>query len=208
MEIKLRNELRLFPSDTIELQEGLTFVAGCNGAGKSTLLREISSYCDKNKITNCYLDCSEKFTCSDAEQLPEYSAQVVILKGWRSEHEHYEDMFAEWVGAIRPPDSFRDKDFFVIIDGLDSGGDIVNFKKHINLFKLITKDAKERGIRMYLLVSCNNFFYLAYAKKGEVLFVPTFTTKKLPAYREEDFKWYVQDIQVSYKARCALDDDG
>ncbi|MCM1322876.1 MAG: ATP-binding protein [Acetobacter sp.] len=199
--LQLKDEFNIFTQTEVTFSEGLTFLAGCNGAGKSTILSELQSYCEENKVHHVYLDASRTFNEYNLEHLPDWSASLVLSKQFRSEHEHYEDMFAEWVGKVRPPDKFRGKNFFVLIDGLDSGGDVINFNRHLELFKLMVDDALQRGIHFYLIVSCNNFFYLSYATKGNMLLVPHFISKPLPAYGVQCFTQYIDDMNTCYKVK-------
>ena len=52
--IKLKNELEIFPTTELELEEGLTVIAGCNGAGKSTLLSDIKLFCKEREQQAVY----------------------------------------------------------------------------------------------------------------------------------------------------------
>ena len=199
--IKLKNELEIFPTTELELEEGLTVIAGCNGAGKSTLLSDIKLFCKEREQLAVYLDCVTKFQSADLNYVTDFAPETVMMKAWRSEHEHYEGMFAEWVGRVRPSDKFKGKTVFILIDGLDSGGDVTNFQRHLDLFDLMVQDAKERDIHMYLLVTCNNFHYLSQAKSGKVLFSPTFERRVLPAYKDTEYKEYIKDIRRTVRAR-------
>ncbi len=202
--IQLKDELNIYSVKEVELVSGLTIVTGCNGAGKSTLLSEINDICKDEGVTSVYLDCRDLFTQRDANYIPQKYTMSVLNARFRSEHEHYEDMFYDWVGGVRPPDRFRGKKFVILIDGLDSGGDVVNFASHVDLFNLIVDDASARGVKLYLLVTCNNFDYLCNSKKGRVLYCPTMQVKSLPAYKKEEYEEYSKDIRNTARVRGFL----
>ena len=206
MKVELKDENNIFKKKEIDIPDGLSIVTGCNGAGKSTLLKEVKKYCEDNHIPRIYLDCSDTFTCMDLNRpgMKPYNPAVVLMKSYRSEHEHYEDMFAEWIQRVRPGPDFEGKDFVVLIDGLDSGGDVINFQRHCDLFELMANDALRRGIKYHLLITCNNFHYLSHTNSGQVIYAPALITKPLPAYKPTEYDKYVADITKSAKARKFL----
>ena len=203
MKIAIKDEIGIFKNSSfdLELEEGLTILTGCNGAGKSTLAKQIKKFLEGKDTTCCYLDCNEIFHL-DPLYLPKgFRTETALYKSWSSEHEHYESMFYDWIEIVRPSDNFKGKDFVVIIDGLDSGADICFYQRHLDLFDLMYKDARDRGINFYIIVTCNNFYYLCKAKAGEVIFIPTLERFKLPKYKEDQFMEYVKEIKKTYKAR-------
>jgi predicted ATP-dependent endonuclease of OLD family len=200
MTIELKNALEIFSTNKLELNEGTTILAGCNGSGKSTLLSEISDYFKENNIKFSYLDCDEAFHFQDINSIDDmYSLGVALQKNWCSEHEHYENMFSQWVSHVRPPDGMEE--YGIFIDGLDSGSDVYNFARHIKFFDIILSDAKQRKIKLYLVITCNNFCYLSSKLKGEAIYLPTLEKRKLPAYTTAQFDEYVKDIFKTVKER-------
>ena len=202
MLVTIKDNFSIFKAKTVMLHQGLTIIAGCNGAGKTTFCREIVRNAENKHITCAYLDCNKDFHVADLNYLDKhFSTAAAVSKLASSEHEFYERMFAEWTAQLRPGDSFRGKPFVAIIDGLDSGGDITFFQTHIDLFKLMVQDAENRGIEMYVIVTCNNFYYLAYGDSGEAIYLPTFKRKKLPVYTARQFNRYIEDIKSTAIAR-------
>lgn len=201
MKIQLRDKFKIYSNiKEFNLSEGLTILAGCNGAGKSTLISEIVAHFKENHIPFKHLDCNRSFHFRDANDIgKDYEMGIAIQKGFVSEHEHYENMFSCWVTKIRPTDDITEMGLF--IDGLDSGGDVVNYERHIALFKLICNDCKKRNIKLYLVVTCNNFSYLSAKLKGEALFLPTFDKRKLPVYDSTEFLEYIKDIKITTKVK-------
>lgn len=201
--IKDKFGLKLYKPQSVTLHTGLTILSGCNGAGKSSLLNEIHDYVVENKIDHVYLDCNESFHVSDI-QMMEKTADIMthLQKAWRSEYENYSDLFNDWIRTVRPPDSMKGKSFFVIIDGLDSGSDTHFQKMHAKLFKLMCEDATKRGIDIYLVVSCNNFYYLAADYLvGKNIQCPSLESFDLPKYKLSEFSRYIEDIEKSLKER-------
>lgn len=211
MEIILKDYFRIFEknkrevkpgltTNSFDLNPGLTFIAGCNGAGKSTLLTEIKSNFEESQIPFKYLDCRKSFHFSDISHIgKEFDTANAVSGSFRSEHEHYETMFQDWVGGVRPKDEAEKVGIF--IDGLDSGGDVIFYKKHLALFNLIADDCAKRNIECYLVVTCNNFYYLVHSPKGELIFAPSLRKQKLPAYEITEFGKYEEDIRTSAKDR-------
>lgn len=198
MEIKLHDDYKIYDGrKTVELKPGITFVTGCNGGGKSTFIKEIVRTFKDKGLTYQLLDPRNQFHVHDLNDLDDRFSQVAFLGGaFASEHEYYEDMFGSWISGCRYPDSFRGKEVGIFIDGLDSGGDVMFYKNHCSLFKVMEKDCNERGIILYLVITCNNFYYLSTdcGPAARTLFVPKFEEKKHPLYEREDFNTYVEDI--------------
>ena len=206
MLIKLKDELGIFHSNVVELNEGLTIITGCNGSGKTTLSNELEEYCKKHKIEHSYLDANDMFHKSSLEYyysptgtpITPFRQATLLQKGFLSEHEFYEAMFSDFVSCVRPAGSI--KKYFIIIDGLDSGGDIIYYQHHVELFKLILDDCKKRNIECYIVVTCNNFYYLsADILTGECIFLPDFRRASLPVYNRSEYCNYIRDINISKK---------
>lgn len=179
-----------------------TILTGCNGAGKTTICKDIVSWCKEHKYHYMFCDGSNDFHEKDADRLsPNYGIGSVLMSFWESEHEHIERMFGDFIKKTRPGDEFKGKDFFLIIDGLDSGGDVLFYRNHISLFRCIVEDALTRGIYMHLIVTCNNFYYLCHSGSAETIFVPTFRKVKGLVYKDTEYSKYVDDIMETVKAR-------
>lgn len=188
----------------VELKPGITFVAGCNGAGKSTFIKEVVETFKQQKLTYQLLDCNKDFHVQDADSLSKrYSIEDLVKGAFASEHEHYENMFMSWVSNCRYGDNYRGQEVGIFIDGLDSGGDVIFYKNHMGLFKLMEEDCRSRGIILYLIVSCNNFYYLSHGCGTNVrtLFLPQFKEYEHPVYKADEFEIYVQTIIDCAKAR-------
>lgn len=191
-----------YSADVFSLESGLTVITGCNGAGKSTLIRQIKKGLEEQNISCVYLDCSREFYNSDLETAsPVFQVGTILQQHFSSEHEHYENMFSDWVCNIRPSDKFKGKKFAIMIDGLDSGSDVIFLNNHIRLFKTIIDDAMSRDIEIYLVITCNNFHYLSQLTIGRALFVPHFRTVKLPVYKLTEYDKYFIDIRQCAKDR-------
>lgn len=95
--------------------------------------------------------------------------------------------------------------FFVVIDGLDSGGDVISFETHLKLFRLMIDDAVARDITMYVVVTCNTFHYLSYDIEGEVLFMPEIKRRKLPCYSVRQYERYIKDMRQTAVTRGFVD---
>ena len=199
--IPLKDEHNIFKCKSVEIKD-YTIVVGCNGAGKSTLCKEIVEYCKANNIAHKFCDGATDFHQKDFNYVSkDFDPRSVLLQHWESEHEHIERMFSDFVKRIRPGDEFKGKDFFLLIDGLDSGGDVYFYKQHLSLFNLIVEDAKKRGIFMHLVVTCNNFYYLCHESNSEFLFCPTFRRRIKQPYLSTEFEQYEKDIMETFKAR-------
>ena len=188
----------------VEIKPGVTFIAGCNGAGKSTFLKEVAETFKENSITYQFLDCNKEFHLHDLNFLGErFDVKSFMKQGFCSEHEHYENMFFSWMRGCRYGDEYKGKEVGIFIDGLDSGGDVVFYKAHMHLFKLIEEDCRSRGIILYLLIACNNFYYLSHGcgANARALFLPQFKEYEHPMYRTDEFDIYVQNITDCAKAR-------
>ena len=209
MIVNIKDPLDIYNgAKSFNLRPGLTILTGCNGSGKSTLCKEIVRNAKNKRVTCVYLDCNKDFHIADLNYLDKhFSTEAAMMKLISSEHEHYEKMFSEWIAQVRPGDSFCGKKFVIVIDGLDSGGDVTYFKMHTGLFKLMVQDAQSRGIDIYLVITCNNFYYLTYEEIGETIYLPTFRRKKLPAYTFRQFNRYVEDIRATAIARGFIDEE-
>ena len=208
MRIVIKDDFDLYQGHkTAVINPGLTFIAGCNGSGKSTFVQEVARNCRNKRIALSYLDCRRAFNLSDLEQINTkyFNLETVIRQAISSEYEHYQDMFADWISKVRPGNSFEGKRYVVVIDGLDSGGDIVHFETHLKLFSLMVKDADSRGIEIYVLVTCNNFYYLSRATEGEVLFMPEIKRRKLPCYSVRQYERYIKDMRQTAVTRGFVD---
>lgn len=205
MEIKLQDKYKIYHRrKPVELKPGITFVVGCNGSGKSTFIEEVVENFKRKELTYQLLDARRQFHMHDLNDLDDrFSAAAFLGGAFASEHEYYEDMFSSWIGGCRYSDKFKGKEVGIFIDGLDSGGDVMFYKNHCSLFKLIEKDCRERGIILYLVITCNNFYYLSTdcGPNARTLFMPKFEEKRHPLYDRTDFNAYVEDIMKTVEQR-------
>lgn len=184
----------------LELRPGLIFLAGCNGAGKTTLLLDIIDTFKKAGLRFKHFDWRglARETNLDVAQNP----MTTVAANFRSEHEATELHFFDWVGTARPTET--DKPFGLFIDGLDSGGDVFFYRQHLSFFKSVIQDAKQRGIEFYLIVTCNNFYYLSHAPEGSnILWMPSLAYAE--PYQTTEFDKYTEDVLNSAKLRGFTD---
>lgn len=195
------NGLGLWKKDSFTLYPGLTFLVGCNGSGKTSTLEEIKLNFELD-TTVVHLDARRDFHITNLEDpiLAKKGLNLgsVLQGSWESEHEAYERLFSDWVSKIRPSDEYKGKSFVVLIDGIDSGGDVFFYNRHLKFFNFMLKDIEARGIIGYLVVTCNNFYYLCHPELlGDIsgancLWLPSLEYKGF--FTSSEFENYTSEI--------------
>lgn len=154
-------DFKMFKKKNIVLEEGLTVLVGCNGAGKTTLLKQIENNLNKNNIPVLYHDNltngeralrEKSLWTSDLSTL----ARTVI----NSEGENIVEVMgfvAKEIGQMvrDNPDS---KEYWILLDAVDSGLDIDNIntlKQDLVKFILDTESSPER--KFYFIISANSY---------------------------------------------------
>lgn len=171
----------------ITLEPGITVLVGCNGAGKTTLLMNIKEHCNSNKIPCHMYDNirdggnshvgSMLFGCGE---LPCDNMGTAISIWTASEGEaikinvgRHSTLYKEFLKT----GSFKDRSYrfsrlfnedkeeklpetnirVLLFDATDSGLSIDSVCEIKSLFELIKKDAEEKGLELYLIISANEY---------------------------------------------------
>lgn len=168
---------------TVELKEGLTVLIGCNGSGKTTLLKNIESQCKKEKINvYSYNNLHDGGHHALSSYLFHGDMDMLANTAFRSEGEAISDnlgyqatKFRQFLVEGEEADAatkiFMDEEDYkrdvearmssnkrvMLFDAVDSGLSIDQVREVKHLFNMMQVDAKNLGIELYIIVSCNEF---------------------------------------------------
>lgn len=187
----------LFSKTKANIKPGLTVLVGCNGSGKTTFLRLVRKQLDKKKIPYVNFDnYTQGHTNAMSERLLVNDFQGLALLAFHSEGERIVDSLGLTVSKIGRAvrSAQNDSDMFVLLDACDSGlsaDQIVDLK---DCFKFIIQDAKDKNVRVYILMASNTF-ETAYCERS--LDVSTFTEYCFTSY--EAYRDFIIHTSRNYK---------
>ena len=170
----------------ITINPGLTVLTGCNGSGKTTLLQNIHQFCNNNNIP-CHLydnlrdggnssvlgallsgykefDCDNMyfgasvFNSSEGEAIKAMIGRQSTLYKEFIKTGHYKNKDYKFKKIFNDvPDIIDDNRRILLFDASDSGVSIDSICEIKELFKNIIKDAEEKCIEMYIIISANEY---------------------------------------------------
>lgn len=169
---------RLCEAKEVEINPGLTILAGCNGAGKSTMLHDIAKYTSKNHIPTLsynHRTQGEHHATDRAKNMEDFAIAISGL--FCSEGENININLAGMIPKIRnfiktgdngehanrmsskhtPDDELLVKnERWLLFDAIDSGSSIDNIRSMRKLFDTVLK-TRPNDINVYIVVSANSY---------------------------------------------------
>lgn len=169
MKVKLNknywnSEEPLYKKNIVELNPGVTVLAGRNGSGKTTFLRQLKQLLDKSKIPylsyDNVFDGGSKAANDVLEGISFFKdtknkAEVFATKCLSSEGQNIIinlNEFARTVGTFMKNNRDKEK-VFILFDAIDSGLSIDNIIEVKNFLKIIANDAPNA----YIIVTANSY---------------------------------------------------
>ena len=149
---------QIFENDHACFHEGLTAIIGRNGSGKSTLLNMIKDYLEQENKKYIYYDnYNDGGSSGLSNALYRSDIETFASAAFASEGQRimcFLGTIATKIGqTIRSnPDL---KEYWVLLDGIDSGASVDNIGNMCELFDLIIKTNPDKKI--YILVSSNTY---------------------------------------------------
>ena len=168
---------------SISIQEGVTVVVGCNGAGKSTLIHNISEQLKEEHITvlmynnlhdggsysfgallfdGDYSGAASMWASSEGEQIRQNICNIAkqvhrYLKTGNTEKSDRELTWEKLFKTESEVQKDRVDERWILLDAVDSGYSVDNVIDLKNLFNMITKDAKQLGVNLYIVITANEY---------------------------------------------------
>lgn len=154
---------KLYNTTTFTIEPGVTVLVGCNGSGKSTLLRFINRQLEDEEIPRLFFNNLHDGGTSSIDRAMFYGdMNFVMQNAMASEGERIFNNICQIASrcgrAIRTAKQKDKKEFFLLLDAIDSGfsvDNIVDIKE--NLFDVLIEDAHSNGITPYIIVSANEY---------------------------------------------------
>lgn len=167
----------------IELKEGLTVLVGCNGSGKSTLLLNIENQCKKEHIhlysynnlhdgghnalssylltDNINMFAGNAFASEGEAISSNLGFQATKFRKFLAEGEEIDPFVKLMMDKKDVEDEEKElaksKVRVMLFDAIDSGLSIDQVREIKHLFSLMIEDAKNLGVELYIVASCNEF---------------------------------------------------
>lgn len=162
----------------IVFEEGLTVLVGCNGSGKTTLLMNIREQCEKENIPIIHYDnlksggsrASESamyngdfglfgslYNASEGEAVKINFGNVMAKTREFLKTGFYDTPGNRFFSALEDKKKVTDNRRVLLFDAIDSGLSIDSIIEVKKLFDLIIKDAKNLGVKVYIIVSANEY---------------------------------------------------
>ena len=165
MKLKIKKDyydegIKMFATDEISFNPGVTILVGCNGYGKSTLIQMVNNFCTKNDIQLLQYD-SEKLNSVHRNMelfLHTNQFEKLALLTSSSEGEKLTQGFSDilsQVGAFVRQRKEDNKPFVITFDAVDSGLSIDEQIEYNKVFHMIHEDIK--GLEGYIIVTSNNY---------------------------------------------------
>lgn len=204
MKLKIKKDyydegIKMFATDEISFNPGVTILVGCNGYGKSTLIQMVNNFCTKNDIQLLQYD-SEKLNSVHRNMelfLHTNQFEKLALLTSSSEGEKLTQGFSDilsQVGAFVRQRKEDKKPFFITFDAVDSGLSIDEQIEYNKVFHMIHEDIK--GLDGYILVTSNNY---ELTKGFDCMDVYDGSTVKFDNY--EDYKEFIFKTKEIKKKR-------
>lgn len=161
---KYTENRQLYLKQEHEFNEGVTILVGCNGSGKSTLLKRVRDIIVKNEdicVLEHFSRDEERFFKDRCLRAEDYGTLSASMQG--SEGENISIMmgtFFSKVGYTRKQFEDKEKKFdtvFMIMDSIDSGWSIDQYKDFNYVLNLIISDFSSLGVKVYCLISSNTY---------------------------------------------------
>lgn len=175
----------IYNKKNIEFEEGLTVLVGCNGSGKSTLLHQIKDLCEKEDIPCYYFDNLTEGGSNARDKADFYGDTMFIVQSLCSSEGENINLnicnCASKIGNFVNKNENSDK-IFILMDAVDSGLsiDYVIELKEL-LFKTILEDTYKRGLKVYIIISANEY---EMARNEKCILIPDMKYKTFKDYDE------------------------
>lgn len=174
--------VNIYNKANIEIKEGLTILVGCNGSGKTTLLRTLEGQLRKENIPVLLYDNTQQdssaskrdaLLCGDLSILAtsmtsSEGENIIINMGCVAKdigmfvrnNGKKEDKLAKLFRntSDSEEEDIEAKEFWIFFDAIDSGlsiDNVLDMKEY--LFKTIINDVTNRGKKIYIIVSANEY---------------------------------------------------
>lgn len=151
----------------ISINEGLTVLVGCNGAGKTTLLMNIKDQCRTDNILCLYYDNLKEGGSRAFEAAVIHKIELANALYNASEGEAVKINFGTVAAKIRQflkmglasknKKLLENNRRVLLFDAIDSGLSVDSVVEIRNVIDLILDDAKKIGIKVYIIISANEY---------------------------------------------------
>lgn len=169
---------KIYENDSIDIKDGVTILLGCNGSGKTTFIHQIKQCLKKDTIRDFSLlddeeDEDRTVFVTEYDELTGGRSHATEKFGFygdfdrmcrnlsSSEGENVSNNFGDYLGSVRPliekARNKNAKEFWMFLDGVDSGVSIDMIRQQSSLFALIESDIRNSGMVPYIIVSSNQY---------------------------------------------------
>ena len=191
----------IFRRKHVVIEPEVTVLVGCNGTGKSTLIREIESQLKQNKIKYSYFD-NLKDGGENARSAAGFREDIAFLATaiCSSEGENIVMNMANFAEKLGGELSrCKDKEYWILLDAIDSGLSVDNIIELKDLFYLILETNKDKDV--YIVVSANEY-ELA---RNEQCF-DVYNCKYITFKNYEDYRDFIIKSRKRKDKRCKTKD--
>ena len=188
---------KIYEKSSVEIKDGATILIGCNGSGKSTLI---------NQMKQTLKEFEEIAYVITYDELHEGRSNAMSKFGFyedfdrlsrnfvSSEGENVSNNFGDFLGTvfkrIEKAAICDKKEFWIFLDGIDSGVSIDMVAQQADLFDLICEDIEKSGMVPYIVIATNQYETIGKNKDRclDVINLKYVTINSYDEYREMIFK--------------------
>lgn len=154
--------LQLTKRKSIELKPGVTVLVGCNGAGKTTLVRNIKNELEKNEIPFIWYDNLTLGGDHANNKLGFYGmfdklATRLISSEGEKIYDNLGENCATWKKFLTESVEKHNDERWIFLDAIDSGLSIDNIAEVKDALKIVSDDAVNLGIDLYIIITANSY---------------------------------------------------
>jgi len=154
------DDIKMYKKKYIRFEPGVTVLVGCNGCGKTTLLKQIESILTEEGIPNIKYDNLRDGGSNSRSKAGFYGdMEFLATSMMSSEGENIMlnlGQVARQVGSLFRNQYAENSEYWILLDGVDSGfsiDNIVDLKKYFFEFLLDYHKDKE----IYIIVTANEY---------------------------------------------------
>lgn len=150
---------KIYTKNEVEIKPGFTVLVGCNGSGKSTLLHQIESQLENEEIKffsydNYHEGGSRAKDSANFFGEMDFLAQAIMSSEGEEISLNFGKVASKLGYYIRNKYS-DEKEFWILLDAIDSGLSVDNVIEFKDLFNMILKTETDKTV--YILVSANEY---------------------------------------------------